>query len=261
MPGIYKNRRSAVMPRQSPRVAGQVSLPMAVVLLCRDIMRILGHERMVWTLAAYAAAAGALVAAALYFIQPLDVAILLSVGLLLFLPTEYVVHRFVLHPLIYLDSRILARIWIRAHYAHHRSPGRSDVVLASPGSVILLVLATNGPVALIAGPEAVLAGAAALLLPFAFFYEFVHFGSHLPVRFESAYFRRRRKLHLLHHFHNDKCNYGICSSVFDRLGRTHAKGQHAVERSATARNLGYDEAIAKLKPLVRMEYERSLPGG
>ena len=228
-------------------------------LLIRDFARILAYPEFRRAIAAYAALLLGLLGAALWFTPVTHVVALIAIGLLLFPPTEYAVHRYVLHPLIYLDSRLPARFWIRVHFAHHDRPSRTDVILASPISVVMLVIVLNVPIALVEGPSAIFAGTFAILLPFTF-YEFVHFSIHVPNDYVSPYLRNRQRLHLLHHFHNEKRNYGICSSLVDKLVGTYAHQIPDVERSATARNLGYDEALAREKPLVRIEYERRYLG-
>lgn len=228
-------------------------------LLIRDVTKIVSFPEFRRALAAYTALLLALFAAALWFTPGSYVAVLIAIGWLLFPPTEYVVHRYVLHPLIYLDSSISARFWIRVHFAHHYRPSRTDVILASPISVIMLVIVLNVPIALILAPSAVIAGTVAILLPF-MFYEFVHFSIHAPIDCTSPYLQNRRRLHLLHHFHNEKRNYGICSSIIDKIVGTYAHQIPDAERSATARNLGYDETVAREKPLVRIEYERRYLG-
>ncbi len=227
-------------------------------LIASDLAMLWRIPRLRRALLGYAGVIGVLVVAALNVIPALRVAAFLSLGLLLFLPTEYLVHRYALHSHAYLNSRWLARLWIRLHYAHHRVPDREDVILASPPTLLILIAITNPPFMLIFGPATLIAGAAAVLIPFTFFYETVHFSAHQNIAFRSAYFRNRRKLHLLHHFHNERCNYGICGSMFDRLAGTFASRAADVERSATVMNLGYDEGLARSKPLVRIEYERSL---
>jgi sterol desaturase/sphingolipid hydroxylase (fatty acid hydroxylase superfamily) len=230
-----------------------------LAFLTRDFARILAYPEFRRAIAAYAVLLLGLLGAALWFTPVTHVVALVVIGLLLFPPTEYAVHRYVLHPLIYLDSRIPARFWIRVHFAHHDRPSHTDVILASPISVVMLVIVLNVPITLVEGPSAIFAGAVAILLPFTF-YEFVHFSIHVPIDHVSPYLRNRQRLHLLHHFHNEKRNYGICSSIVDKLVGTYAHQIPDVERSATARNLGYDEALAREKPLVRIEYERRYLG-
>lgn len=225
----------------------------------RDAKYLLAHPQLKRTIVAYTIASLCLLAAALWCTSLKTVVTLVAIGWLLFPLTEYVVHRYVLHPLIYLDNRISARFWIRVHYAHHDHPSRFDVILASPVSVLMLIGVLNIPVALIAGPGAILAGALAIIVPF-MFYEFVHFSAHTQTACESPYLVNRQRLHLLHHFHNENRNYGICCSAVDKLVGTHAPDFRDVERSATARNLGYDETLARKKPMVRIEYERRYLG-
>jgi sterol desaturase/sphingolipid hydroxylase (fatty acid hydroxylase superfamily) len=233
--------------------------PRGPALLTRDLPRILAYPELRRAIATYAALLLGLLAAALWFTPVEYLAALVVIGWLLFPPTEYAVHRYVLHPLIYLDTRISARFWIRVHFAHHDHPSRTDVILASPISVVMLVLVLNVPIALVAGPSAVFAGTLAILLPFVF-YEFVHFSIHAPIDYTSPYLQNRQRLHLLHHFHNEKRNYGICASIVDKIVGTYTYQIPDVDRSATARNLGYDEAVAREKPLVRIEYERRYLG-
>lgn len=242
-----KHIDAAELPRSTP------------LALLRDAARLIRQPELRLATAAYIAVSLCLLGAALWFTSPPTVAFLVVLGWLLFPLTEYVVHRYVLHPLIYLDNRISARFWIRVHYAHHDHPSRTDVILASPVSVLMLVVVLNIPIALIAGPGAIFAGALAIIGPF-MFYEFVHFAAHAPIDCASPYLVNRKRLHLLHHFHNEERNFGICSSIVDRLVGTHAQEFRDAERSATAKNLGYDETLACEKPLVRIEYVRRYLG-
>jgi sterol desaturase/sphingolipid hydroxylase (fatty acid hydroxylase superfamily) len=229
------------------------------VLLRHDLPRLLACPELRRALCAYTAVLLVLFGAALCLMPLSDVVVLSVIAWLLFPLTEYLVHRYVLHPLIYLDHRLSARFWIRVHFAHHDRPSRTDVILASPITVIMLVVVLNIPVALIVGPSAVPGGAIAVLLPF-MFYEFVHFSIHAPIDCASSYLLYRQRLHLLHHFHNEKKNYGICWSILDKIVGTYAHQVSDADRSATARNLGYDDAVARGKPLVRIEYERRYLG-
>ncbi len=59
-----------------------------------------------------------------------------------------------------------------------------------------------------------------------------------------------KRLHLLHHFHNENGNYGITNFVVDRLLRTGYDAARAMPKSATVFNLGYDETMATKYPWV-----------
>jgi sterol desaturase/sphingolipid hydroxylase (fatty acid hydroxylase superfamily) len=257
---FYRRHDAAGASGRHQKQIDTAELPrIASLAVLRDAARLIRQPELRLAIAAYTSVSLCLLGAALWFNSPLTVAVLVVLGWLLFPLTEYVVHRYVLHPLIYLDNLISARFWIRVHYAHHDRPSRTDVILASPVSVVMLVVVLNIPIVLIVGPAAIFAGALAIIGPFTF-YEFVHFSAHAPICCTSPYLVNRQRLHLLHHFHNEERNFGICSSIVDRLVGTHAQELHDAERSATARNLGYDETLACEKPLVRIEYVRRYLG-
>jgi sterol desaturase/sphingolipid hydroxylase (fatty acid hydroxylase superfamily) len=219
-----------------------------------DLALLCAHRKMQHALCAYAVVLPVLAGLALWC-SSLPSCVAMFAVALAFLPVvEYLLHRYALHPLIYLDSRFTARVWIRIHYAHHDQPGMSDVILASPASLCTIIAVVCIPIALIK-PALTFSGAFGVMSAF-LFYEIVHFLCHLPNPLATRYFEKRRRLHMLHHFHNEKHNYGICFSIFDKWIGTHAASASAAPRSATVRNLGYDEAKIQEKPLVRLEYER-----
>lgn len=223
-----------------------------------DVAILWRFARLRRALLGYAAVIACLLVVSLLVLPPWRLGFYLLIGIALFLPAEYLLHRYALHSMIYLDSRWLARIWIRMHYAHHRVPDREDVILASPFSGPILIAITNPPFMLLFGPLTIIPGAAIVLILFAFAYEPVHYAAHKNADFRSRYFRNRRRLHLMHHFHNEQRNYGICASLIDRVAGTHADRPADAERSPSAMTLGYDGVLAQSKPLLRLEYERDL---
>jgi len=220
-----------------------------------DLALLGAHRKMQQALWAYAVVLPVLAGLALWFSSLLSL-VAMSALSFVFLPVvEYMLHRYALHPpMLYLDSRFTARIWIRIHYAHHDRPTMAEVILASPASLFAIIAVVCIPVALIR-PELTFAGAFGVASAF-LYYEIVHFLCHLPHPPATRYFAERQRLHMLHHFHNEKHNYGICFSIFDKWIGTHAGSASAAPRSATVRNLGYDDAKIQEKPLVRREYER-----
>lgn len=219
-----------------------------------DLALLRAHRQMQHALCAYAVVLPVLAGLALWWSSFLSIVAMFAVALALLPLVEYMLHRYALHPLLYLDSRFTARVWIRIHYAHHDQPAMSDVILASPASLLTIIAVACIPIALIK-PALAFAGAFGVVSAF-LVYEIVHFLCHLPAPLATRYFAERQRLHMLHHFHNENYNYGICFSIFDRLTRTHAGSVSAAPRSATVRNLGYNEAKIQEKPLVRLEYER-----
>ena len=59
-----------------------------------------------------------------------------------------------------------------------------------------------------------------------------------------------KRNHLAHHFHNEQGNFGITSSVWDRVLGTYYAQPKDVRRSPTAHNLGYTAEMAERYPWV-----------
>jgi sterol desaturase/sphingolipid hydroxylase (fatty acid hydroxylase superfamily) len=64
---------------------------------------------------------------------------------------------------------------------------------------------------------------------------------------------------MAHHFHNETGNFGITSTVIDRLVGSHYEDLRARPRSAHVNDLGYDDAEAARYPWVR-QASAKLPG-
>lgn len=237
--------------RENPHRSGVSGGIRAVVA---DLALLLAHRKMQHALCAYAIVLPVLAGLALWRSSFPSLAVMFAVSMACLPVVEYMLHRYALHPLLYLDSRFTARIWIRIHYAHHDQPAMSEVILASPTSLFAIVSVVCIPITII-DPAWTFSGAFGVVSAF-LFYEIVHFLCHLPISPATRYFADRQHLHMLHHFHNENYNYGICFSIFDKWMGTHAGSASDAPRSATVRNLGYDEVKIQEKPLVRLEYER-----
>jgi len=174
----------------------------------------------------------------------------LAATLVLFPFFEYAAHRFILHNRALYKSPLTADVWKRIHYDHHQDPNRLDVLFGSPSNTLLAVFAPSLPVGwLIGGWSAALAAAALALVLFAF-YEFCHCVQHLNFTPRSAWLRGIKKHHMAHHFHNETGNFGITSSLVDRLVGTHYEDRETRPRSPHVHDLGYDEAEAARYPWV-----------
>ena len=62
--------------------------------------------------------------------------------------------------------------------------------------------------------------------------------------------KRVKRLHLAHHFHSERGNFGIMSFIPDRLFGTLYNAVRDMPRSPTTFNLGYDRAEAARYPFV-----------
>jgi len=130
----------------------------------------------------------------------------------------------------------------RKHREHHRDPWRTDLVF------IPLHTYLYTPVILVAAwlltmPTTALAftGIAAYLL-MSLHYEWVHFLVHTRYLPTTAFYRRLRKNHRLHHCKNERYWYGVTMLGGDTLFGT-APDQKTVPLSATCRDLLGDQAL------------------
>jgi sterol desaturase/sphingolipid hydroxylase (fatty acid hydroxylase superfamily) len=166
---------------------------------------------------------------------------------------EYLLHRFLLHGQFLYRSPLTVSLWRRIHYDHHADPDDLRVLFGALPTTLPVIAAVTVPMGLAlsgaAGAAAAFgAGAACMLV-----YEFCHCLDHLRCGPRSRILQSMRRRHLLHHFHNERGNFGITSAVCDRLLGTLYDGSAAVPRSETVFNLGYGEAERQRYPwLARM---------
>lgn len=131
---------------------------------------------------------------------------------------EWSVHRGVLHvrpngPV----TRACFRTFGSGHEQHHRDPANLDTMfLRAPdvvrGAAVALALASLGP------PQAATAALCAGLGVVA--YDWTHFLIHSGYKPRSAFYRRLRRSHQLHHFRNERHWLGVTSPVGDIVLRT-----------------------------------------
>jgi sterol desaturase/sphingolipid hydroxylase (fatty acid hydroxylase superfamily) len=191
---------------------------------------------------------GLTVAAIAYFgITPgMVVASLVSFALLSLL--EYVIHRWLLHNQIFYRHPFTARIWRHLHYAHHMDPTETGGMIGPPQYAIPVMLLVTLPLGWLIGGAAGAAGASAVGFWLVLAYEYCHGYAHLVTEPRTRYGKMLRHLHMLHHFHNEKGNFGVTSPVFDLMFGTYYSDPAKMARCATARNLGYTAEQARRYP-------------
>ncbi|XXF78361.1 sterol desaturase family protein [Myxococcaceae bacterium GXIMD 01537] len=163
----------------------------------------------------------------------------------------YISHRWILHSRLYrLPFTFTAKTWKRIHFDHHQDPNDLRILFGALKSTLPTILGVEVPIGyLINGlPGAALAAAFAMWLTC--FYEFCHCVQHLNYTPNSAFLREIKRLHLLHHFHNEESNFGITSYIWDRLMGTYAVKASDLPKSPTVFNLGYTAEEAERYPLV-----------
>lgn len=161
---------------------------------------------------------------------------------------EYLIHRFALHNQIFYRHPLTARIWRHLHYAHHMSPTETGGMIGPPQYAIPVMLAVafalGWPIAGAAG----FAAAAAVGFWLVLAYEYTHGYAHLVTDPKWPYGKMLRHAHMLHHFHNEKGNFGVTSPIFDLVFGTYYTDPAKVARCPTARNLGYTAEQARRYP-------------
>ncbi len=174
-----------------------------------------------------------------------------AVGALLFPIAWYFIHRFILHGSWMYKSPYLAKLWKRIHYDHHRYPNDLSVLFGGLHTTLPTILVVAAPVGwLISGPAGA-AGAVAGTVFMTCVTEFLHAGEHLAFEPKSTFWKVMKKRHLAHHFHNEQGNYGIAEFFWDKVFGTFYEEAEDIPRTATARNLGYTDEMAKKFPWVK----------
>lgn len=145
---------------------------------------------------------------------------LVVVGFFLFFPMEYGVHRGVFH---FFADTSAGKVLSKQHVLHHQDPEDVDVLFNHPGISVSVGI---GLFALYWGIFGSLSGAAAIsfgnfggLL----YYELTHLNTHRPGRRPwTPWGRWIEKIHLLHHYKNERWWFGVTNPLFDLALGTYA---------------------------------------
>lgn len=163
----------------------------------------------------------------------------------------YALHRWLLHSRILWRYRLTATVWKRIHFDHHQDPHDLSVLFGALYTTLPTISLVALPLGwLIGGGPAGAAACFAGGLLTTCFYEFCHSAQHLNYRPKSRMMQEMKRLHLLHHFHNEQGNHGITNFVVDRLLGTWYATARDMPKSPTVFNLGYDETQAECYPWV-----------
>lgn len=154
---------------------------------------------------------------------------------------EYGVHRFILHGRYLYRSPWTAALWKRIHYDHHQDPNDLRVLFGALSTTLPTIAVATSPIGfLIAGLPGVAVAFATGLACF-MVYELCHCMQHLRITPRNKFLRRIKRHHLLHHFHNEQGNFGITSTLCDRIFGSLYESTEEVPASLTVSNLGYVE--------------------
>jgi hypothetical protein len=159
---------------------------------------------------------------------------LYALGVVLFFPSEYIVHRGVFH---FFADKKAGKVLSKQHVAHHVTPEDLNYLFNDPRisiTVGVLYFAVCFAITRSLGQSAALSfGNFTGLL----YYEHVHFAAHRPgSKPWTPWGRYMKKFHLWHHFKHERMWFGVTSPVFDYVLGTN-KDQRVVAPSPTVRTL------------------------
>ena len=156
-------------------------------------------------------------------------------GLVFFMFSEYVTHRFLFH-LKVPKNQLFLKFLKRIHYDHHTYPEDLKLLflpiwysIPNLGALCIIFYLITQNLTL---TSAFGAGLVLMLLV----YEWKHYVAHRPIKPKTKLGRHVKKLHILHHFKNENYWYGVSTPIFDGLFGT-LKDEKEVKTSATAKSL------------------------
>jgi sterol desaturase/sphingolipid hydroxylase (fatty acid hydroxylase superfamily) len=159
----------------------------------------------------------------------------LGIGLIVFMFSEYLTHRFLFH-LKAPDNPFFLKFLKRLHYDHHKYPNDLKLLFlpvwySIPNFAVLSVIfyfitgTVQGTVAFGLG-----------LITMLLVYEWRHFIAHRPIKPKTRFGKWVKKTHTLHHFKNENYWYGVSTPFVDAIFGT-LKEQTDVETSQTVKDL------------------------
>jgi len=170
------------------------------------------------------------------FVMPLTAAAAVAVVYPL---AEYSLHRWVLHGRFLYKKAWSAKVWKRIHYDHHQSPHDLLVLFGALYTTLPTIAVVALPTGWLIGSAAGACTAFATGLLLFVLYEFCHCVQHLPYLPRNRWLRGIKRRHLAHHFHSDRGNYGITSTIWDTVFNTGYDDVREVPKSPTVYDLGY----------------------
>lgn len=140
----------------------------------------------------------------------------LLLGLFIWTLTEYVLHRFVFH--FYPSSEWGKRIHFIFHGVHHDYPNDAHRLVMPPSASIPLAAAFYFLFRAIFSVEMLDGFFAGFMLGY-LVYDITHYMLH-HAKFSSAFMRRIKQHHMLHHYDDSSKGYGVTSDFWDKIFRS-----------------------------------------
>ena len=161
--------------------------------------------------------------------------LLFAVGIITYMFSEYVTHRFLFH-IKTPQNPFLLKLIKRLHYDHHKKPNDLKLLFlpvwySVPNLFILCLLFY-----FISGSLIFTLSFSAGVLTMFFVYEWKHYIAHRPMKPITRFGQWLKKTHILHHYKNENYWYGVSTPFVDVLFGTF-KNEKNVEMSETAKDL------------------------
>jgi len=136
----------------------------------------------------------------------------MAIGLFIWTIAEYIMHRWVFH--FYPKSKIGKRIHFIFHGVHHDYPNDAKRLVMPLSASIPMALALYF-VFLFVFPSTIYAFFSGFLLGY-LAYDMMHYALH-HANFKSAFWKRLKQHHMLHHYSDSTKGYGVSSVLWDKI--------------------------------------------
>ncbi|MBF0707835.1 sterol desaturase family protein [Alkalihalobacillus hwajinpoensis] len=163
------------------------------------------------------------------------VPVFIIIGIVTYMFSEYLTHRFLFH-IKTPNNPLLLKLIKRLHYDHHKIPNDLKLLFLpiwySFPNLLLLCLIFY----VLSGSLLFTLSFSTGLLAMFFVYEWKHYIAHRPFKPKTRFGQWIKKTHILHHYKNENYWYGVSTPFVDVLFGT-LKNEKDVQMSQTAKDL------------------------
>lgn len=136
-----------------------------------------------------------------------------AIGLFVWTIIEYIMHRWVFH--FYPKSKIGKRIHFVFHGVHHDYPNDAKRLVMPPSASIPMALGLYFVFLYLVPQGTIYAFYTGFLIGY-LAYDMVHYALH-HANFKSAFWKKLKQHHMLHHYSDSTKGYGVSSALWDKI--------------------------------------------
>ncbi|SFS43615.1 sterol desaturase family protein [Marininema halotolerans] len=159
----------------------------------------------------------------------------IGVGMIGYAMSEYLIHRFLFHLKPPKNPHFL-KLLKRLHYDHHVDPNDLKLLFLPVWYSIPLIAFTSAIVYGITRDGIVTVAYSVGVIGYLLYYEWKHYIAHRPIKPWFPWGRYMKKMHLWHHFKNEKFWYGVTNPLMDKAMGTYPS-EKETKRSDSVRDL------------------------